>query len=137
VSAAFHIAELNIARAIAPIDSPVLDDFNAALDPINALADGAPGFVWRLQDGDGNATSIRAFDDERMIVNLSVWESVEDLIQFVYKSGHTPSLDEAIDRLEHLREHGPTPYAFTFKARFEAGASEDRALIDDEVGCPA
>ena len=72
----FHLAQLNIGLAKEPIDSPLLAEFVAALDPINALADDAPGFVWRLQTDDGNATSIRAFEDERMILNMSVWESV-------------------------------------------------------------
>ncbi len=156
-----HVAELNVARALAPIDAPLLDDFNAALDPVNALADRAPGFVWRLQTEDGNATSIRAYEDERMIVNMSVWESIDALAAFVYRSdhvavmrrrrewferirvymvlwwvpvGHTPSVDEAIARLEHLRAHGPSPHAFTFKQRYVA---DDMLVVDEEIGCPA
>ena len=136
-------------------------EFVAALDPVNALADKAPGFVWRLQDEDGNATSIRAFDDERIIVNMSVWESIEQLAEFVYRSGHLdvmrrrrewferirvhmvlwrvpaghlPSLAEAEERLEHLSEHGPTPHAFTFKRRFALG---DQLVVDERLGCPA
>ena len=153
---------MNIALPLEPVDAPLLAEFVAALDPINVLADAAPGFVWRLQTADGNATAIRAFEDERMIVNMSVWETVEDLAGFVYRSGHvavmrrrrewferlafhmalwwvpaghTPTLPEAKERLAHLREHGPTPYAFTFKARFAAG--EDAVIVDDELGCPA
>jgi Domain of unknown function (DUF3291) len=167
ITDAFHIAELNIALAKEPLDTPLLADFMAALDPINALADGAPGFVWRLQAEDGNATSIKAFEDERMIVNLTVWESVDDLVQFVYRSGHVdvmrrrrewferilmhmvlwwvpaghiPGVDEALDRLAHLREHGPTPHAFTFRVQFPAPALADDdvlPLVDDEIGCPA
>jgi Domain of unknown function (DUF3291) len=164
----FHIAELNIARAKAPLDSPLLAEFNAALDPVNTLADDAPGFVWRLQAEDGNATSIRAFEDDRMIVNLTVWESVEALMQFVYRSdhvavmrrrrewferiqlhmvlwwvpaGYVPTVDEALERLDHLSEYGPTPDAFTFKVRFPPRGEDDDAdaapLVDDEVGCPA
>jgi hypothetical protein len=157
-----HIAQLNIGRALAPVDSPLLDDFNAALDPVNALADRAPGFVWRLQTDEGNATAIRPFeDDDRMIVNMSVWESIDALASFVYRSdhvavmrrrrewferirvfmvlwwvpaGHTPSVEEALERLEHLREHGPTSHAFTFKARFDA---DEALVVDDELGCPA
>jgi hypothetical protein len=158
---ALHIAQLNIGRALAPVDSPLLDEFTAALDPINALADRAPGFVWRLQTDEGNATAIRPFDDDRMIVNMSVWESIDALAEFVYRSdhvavmrrrrewfeririymvlwwvptGHTPSVDEAIERLEHLRAHGPTPHAFTFKARYLA---DDALVVDEELGCPA
>ena len=139
--------------------------FKAALEPINALADEAPGFVWRLQTEDGDATAIRPYDDERMMVNLSVWESIEALRAFVYTGGHTsvmrdrkrwfekldmylvlwwvptghePTIDEAKERLEHLRRRGPTPYAFTFRASFTApDADPDAALIDDETACRA
>jgi Domain of unknown function (DUF3291) len=157
----FHIAEVNIALARAPVDSPLLADFNAMLDPINALADSAPGFVWRLQTEDGDATGIRAFGDDRIIVNMSVWESIEHLADFVYRSGHVdvmrrrrewferirlymtlwwvpvahePTLAEAEARLEHLRKHGPTPHAFTFKRRFSPA---EELVVDDELGCPA
>lgn len=136
-------------------------EFVALLDPVNALADGSPGFVWRLQGEDGNATAIRAFDDDRVIVNMSVWESIDHLADFVYRSGHidvmrrrrqwfdrirvhmtlwwvpaghVPSVAEAQERLAHLREHGPTTHAFTFKQRFVPG---DELVIDDEIGCPA
>src|SRR2546430_8692309 len=83
-----HVAQLNIARGKAPLDSPLLAEFMAALDPVKALADRSPGFVWRLQDEDGNATSIRAFDDDRIIVNMSVWESIEAVRQCVYAGDH-------------------------------------------------
>ena len=157
-----HLAQVNVARALAPTDSPLLADFMAALDPVNALADGAPGFVWRLATEDGNATAIRPFEDERILVNMSVWETVEDLAAFVYRSGHldvmrrrrewfariehhmalwwvpaghVPSLAEAKERLAHLRRHGPTPHAFTFKARF---APDARLVdVDDWLSCPA
>jgi Domain of unknown function (DUF3291) len=133
----------------------------AALDPINALADRAPGFVWRLQTEDGDATAIRAFDDQRMLINMSVWASIEELAEFVYRSGHIavmrrrrewfepiklymalwwvprghiPTIAEAKDRLAHLEQHGPTPSAFTFKARFLPG---EEPIVEDELGCPA
>lgn len=136
-------------------------EFMTALDPVNALADDAPGFVWRLQTEAGDATAIRGFGDERVIVNLSVWESIDHLADFVYRSehisvmrrrrewferirvhmalwwvpiGHTPSVSEAEERLAHLRAHGPTPYAFTFKARFLV---DDELVLDDQLGCPA
>jgi Domain of unknown function (DUF3291) len=83
-----HLAEVNVARLRAPLDSPRPADFVAALDPINALADVSPGFVWRLQTEDGDATAIRAFDDDMVIVNLSVWESLDDLREFAYRSAH-------------------------------------------------
>jgi hypothetical protein len=143
----FHLAQLNVARAIAPVDGPELADFMALLDPVNALGDAAPGFVWRLQDDSGDATSIRPFDDDRVIVNLTVWESIDALWNFVYSGRHLevmrrrrewfqrfgapylvlwwvqagtiPTVDEAKARLEHLDAHGPTPQAFTFKQRFD------------------
>lgn len=140
---AHQLAQLNIARALEPLDSTRLAGFQAALDPINALADAAPGFVWRLQDEAGDATGIRAYDDDQMIVNLSVWESRAALWDFAYASGHLdvlrrrrewfaglaevhlvlwwvpagaiPTLDEAVARLDHLRRHGAGPLAFGFK----------------------
>lgn len=142
--AEYHLAQLNIARLLAPLDSPQLADFVAALEPVNALADGSPGFVWRLQTEDGDATSIRAFDDDMLIVNMSVWESAEALADFVYRSdhrsvlrrrrewfermdeayvvlwwvpaGHLPSIEEAKERLARLRNDGSSPHAFTFRS---------------------
>ena len=144
----WHLAQLNVARALAPLEDPLLADFMAALDDVNALAEGSPGFVWRLKAEDGNATSIRVNDDPRLIVNMSVWESVEALFDFAYRSdhtrimtrrrewfekptgaymvlwwvpsGHRPDLDEALLRLQRLDREGPTAQAFTFKARFPA-----------------
>ena len=83
-----HIAQVNVARALDPLDSPALADFVAALAPVNALADAAPGFVWRLQTEDGDATGVRIWDDPRVIVNLSVWASLEALWAFVYGGAH-------------------------------------------------
>jgi heme-degrading monooxygenase HmoA len=145
-----HLAQINIGRMRAPLASPVMADFVAQLDAINALADGSPGFVWRLT-GDGNdATSLRPFDDDFIIVNMSVWESLDDLRAYVYKSahaavmrrrrewfdqfgstyvalwwvaaGHLPSVGEAKQRLVHLEAHGPTAHVFTFKQPFAAPA---------------
>jgi Domain of unknown function (DUF3291) len=161
----YHVAQVNIGTVKAPTDSPLLADFMAALDPINALADASPGFVWRLQTEDGNATAIRPYEDDRLMINMSVWESIDELASFVYRSGHVevmrrrrewfehmrifmalwwvpaghvPTPADARERLDHLAEHGPTPFAFTFKARFPP-PDEDPALIviDDELGCPA
>lgn len=143
----YHLAQLNIARFKYTPTEPGLADFMAALDPINSLADASPGFVWRLQDEAGNATSIHAFDDPLLLVNMSVWEDVDSLHTFVYKSNHTgimrrraewahrmdeaymvlwwvpeghiPSLEEAKAKLDLLRREGPTPHAFTFRDRFE------------------
>ena len=149
---AHHLAQLNVARARGPLDGPVMAEFMAALEPINGLGDASPGFVWRLQTDDGDATSLRPFDDDRMIVNLTVWESVEALADFVFRTHHAdylrrrrewferlaepetvlwwvpagtiPTVEEAIARLHHLRAHGPTAEAFTFRTRMPAPALE-------------
>ena len=152
----FEIAQLNIGRLVAPTDSPVVAEFMEALDGVNAVADGSPGFVWRFQTDDGNATAERPFDDDSILVNFSTWTSIDALADFVYRSahapflrrrrewfgrmddiysvlwwvaaGHRPSVDEAIQRLDHLREHGPSPHAFNFRKRFgpdRAGESAD------------
>ena len=158
-----HIAQFNVGRLRAPMDDPMIDDFRNNLDPVNALAEVSPGFVWRLQDDTGNATSIKLFPDELEIVNFSVWESIEALADFVYRSNHLdllrrrreffeaatqpilclwwipegtiPSVEEAIERLEHLRADGPTPTAFTFRHRFEADA-DDVHLGSERDACP-
>ena len=144
----WHLAQVNIALPHEPLDTPALAGFVAELEPVNALANAAPGFVWRLQTDEGDATSIKAFGDERLLVNMSVWESIEALWAFVYAgghlavmrrrrewfsrlaeshqalwwvpAGHLPTVEEAEERLARLRAEGPTPYAFTFKARFSA-----------------
>jgi hypothetical protein len=158
-----HIAQLNVGLAKGEMDGPVMAGFAAELDRINGLADGSRGFVWRLQTEDGDATAIRPYENERMMVNMSVWESIDELRDFVYRSGHVevmrrrrewferlklylvlwwipeghvPGLEEAKDRLAHLERHGPTPYAFTFKASFPSPDAVD-ATIDDAIGCPA
>jgi Domain of unknown function (DUF3291) len=135
---------------LAPLDSPELAGFVAALAPVNAAADAAPGFRWRLADESGSgATAIRLFDDDLLLVNMSVWESPEALTAFVYRErghaealrrrrawfvpaerpmvvlwwvaeGHRPDLAEASERLEHLRVHGPSGYAFLFKGPWPA-----------------
>jgi uncharacterized protein DUF3291 len=141
-----HIAQVNVSLPVELLDTPRLAEFVAALEPINAVADVAPGFVWRLQTEDGNATAIRVLDDDRLIVNMSVWQSIEALGEFVFRSAHTdvmrrrrewfvpmresmtalwwipagttPTVADAEQRLRHLREHGPTTYAFTFRNPF-------------------
>ena len=146
----FELAQVNIGRLLAPVDSPLIADFMGALDPINALADTSPGFIWRLQTTEGNATSLHAFDDELIISNMSVWASIEALRAFVYTSSHTgvlrrrrdwfgayesafmalwwvptghrPTIDEAKERLASLDRDGPTPFAFTFRQPFEPPA---------------
>lgn len=158
-----HLAQLNVGRLVAPLDDPRIDDFRTNLDPVNALAEASPGFVWRLQDEAGNATGIKVTDDPLYIVNLTVWESIEALADFAYRSGHTailrrrreffeppaqpiaclwwipegarPRVEEAHARLEHLRAHGPTPVAFTFRHRFDP--SDAPLPADARDACPA
>ncbi|APV50922.1 hypothetical protein BWI17_15225 [Betaproteobacteria bacterium GR16-43] len=138
-----ELAQLNIARLKAPIDSPELADFVAGLDIINALAEKAPGFVWRLKDESGSATAIETPFGEGVIVNLTVWRDAESVHAFAFKgehadymrrrrewfvkmaeayaalwwvpAGHRPDVHEAARRLDHLRRNGPTPEAFTFR----------------------
>ncbi len=143
----YHLAQINIARVRAPLDDPQMADFVAQLDAINMLAEQSPGFVWRLQAEDGRSSSyIHAFDDDRLLVNMSVWESIEALRHYTYRSrhsqafrdrkkwfephdspylalwwvpaGHIPTVEEGKERLEKLRQHGPTSEAFTFKTAF-------------------
>jgi hypothetical protein len=84
----YHIAQINIARMLAPINDPLLDDFVAQLDAINSLADDSPGFVWRLQSDSGNDTDIAAYEDALILINMSVWESIESLQAYAYRSEH-------------------------------------------------
>jgi hypothetical protein len=84
----YHLAQINIGRLVAPVDDPQVAEFVAGLEPINALADRAPGFVWRLQSDSGNATDIAYNDDPFMIVNMSAWESIAALRDFTYRSDH-------------------------------------------------
>ena len=142
----FHLAQVNIARMRAPLESQVMAGFVALLDEINTLAEASPGFVWRLKGEGNDATSLRPFDDDFVLVNMSVWQSIDDLRAYVYKSGHAspmrrrrewfeqfgsayvalwwveaghiPTVGEAKERLLHLEAHGPTADAFTFKQPF-------------------
>jgi hypothetical protein len=151
----WHLAQVNIARMRAPLEDPLMAGFVEQLDFINALADRSPGFVWRLQTEEGDATAVRAYADETILFNLSVWASVEALRDYVYQSahreplrgrkawfeplgaphlalwwvpaGHRPSVEEARARLEHLQQHGPTPEAFTFAKRFDPPDTATRA----------
>jgi hypothetical protein len=164
----YELAQVNIGRLAAPLDSQELAAFMAALDPVNAAAEQAPGYIWRLQTEDGNATAVRAFewdagDSEGVIINMSVWASVEDLGAFVFgnglhrqimrqrrqffqlmreayttcwwvPAGHRPTPAEAEDRIRHLRAHGPSPWAFTLKTSFPPPASPE---ADQPVAGPA
>ncbi len=141
-----HLAQVNIAEMIAPINDPVMADFVNNLDRINMLAEQSPGFVWRLKGDEGNATAITVFDNLFLIINMSVWENLDTLFDFTYKTahveilkrkkewfknmprmhmafwyidkGHQPTPEEAKERLYYLQEYGQSPYAFSFKSRF-------------------
>ena len=146
--AQYHIAQVNIGRVKAPVEDPIMAGFVARLDEINALAERSPGFVWRLQTSEGNATYFRPYpEDDRILINMSVWQTIESLRHYVYQTahaellrqrqawfekfagsytalwwvpaGHRPGMDEATKRLAHLEKHGPTQFAFTFKTAFE------------------
>lgn len=166
---AYHLAQVNIAQLKDTIDSPLLADFVADLDPVNALADVAPGFVWRLQTEAGNATAISGFEDDighsaGVIVNMSVWESVDALSAFVFSdahlavmrrrrtwfermtdaylalwwvpAGHTPTVAEAEERVAHLRRYGATPHSFTLRTPFPA-PGDTHAPQPRRETCPA
>ena len=143
-----HLAQLNIAKAKYSLEAPEIKEFIDNLEPINNLAEASDGFIWRLKDESGDATSIQAFDDPDMIVNMSVWDSIDALKDFMFRThhrdflrrkkewfhnlaedsyvlwwvpvGHIPSVEEAIAKLEFLRENGDTAHAFSFKSNFSA-----------------
>lgn len=161
---AFELAQLNIARLAAPLDSPLLEDFVNNLDRVNEIAEQSPGFVWRLQTEDGDATAIRHFGDD-MLVNMSVWKDVESLHAFVYgaahieilrrrrewfekmrdaftvlwwvPAGHQPTLDEAESRLEQLKRGGPTAAAFDFRHAYPPPDDLEAAPTSLDDACPA
>lgn len=143
-----HLAQINISR-IKGVDmnDPIMANFVAQLDDINALAESSKGFVWRLKGDSNNATDILPFDDNRIIVNMSVWQSLEDLENYAFHTahvgvmkrrnewferfekpfvalwhvpvGHIPSIEEAKERLAYLQDNGSTAYVFDFKKKFE------------------
>ena len=167
----FDLAQVNVSRLLAPLDSPLLADFMAALDEVNAEGDAAPGFRWRLQTEDGNATAVRAFgwdvaDSFGVVVNLTTWTSVQALADFVFSgqhlqvmrrrrkwfqravepmtalwwvpAGHRPSTEDAEQRIQRLRRHGPTAESFTFRTPFPDPAHRDAELpADHGWHCPA
>ncbi len=148
----FHLAQINIARLVAPIDDPCISGFVRQLDKINALAESSPGFVWRLRSGSGNATEIPFSDDPFVIVNMSVWTSIEALRNYTYTSrhvdvlrdrtqwfermelphyclwwipaGHVPTVDEGRERLQHYQRNGATHHSFWFSQSFPSPAPE-------------
>lgn len=142
----YHLAQVNIARAKAALDSPIMHSFVNQLEHINQLAETSPGFVWRLQTEDGDATALKVFDDELILVNLSVWDSFESLKNYVYTgdhlsvlknkkqwfdkpsaptlalwwvpAGHLPTIEQAKSALHTLTAEGPSAQAFTFATPF-------------------
>ncbi|MBS1716622.1 MAG: DUF3291 domain-containing protein [Armatimonadetes bacterium] len=144
----YHLAEFNVALLQAPIDDPMMADFVVLLAPVNALADAAPGFVWRLQGPKGDSTTFRMYGDEPVLVNMSVWEDIQPLMDYVYRASHLdvmrqkatwfektegasyalwwipageiPTPEEGKARLEYLKANGPSQYAFTFPKPFPA-----------------
>ena len=151
-----HLAQVNVMRLKAPLDSAALAPFVAALDPVNALADAAPGFVWRLKSEQGDATAFRILDDDTLLVNMSTWTSLQALTDYVYRSGHVeimrrrrefalpiaeayaalwwvragerPTVRQAEARLRHLRANGPTAFAFEIRTPFPPASIVDRSL---------
>ncbi|ORT50316.1 hypothetical protein ST37_10585 [Vibrio sp. qd031] len=141
-----QLAQLNVALAKYNLEAPEIADFVDNLDTVNAIAEASDGFVWRLKDESGDATNILLFDDPKMIVNLSVWENVESLKNFMFRThhrdfmrrksewfhplpedtyvlwwvetGHIPSAQEALAKLTYLRANGDSPQAFSFKSNF-------------------
>jgi len=146
-----HIAQMNVGTILYETTDPRMADFMDNLDRVNALAEATPGFVWRLTGEGNNATDIRPAQDPFFLVNMSVWANVEALFDYVYRSdhrsfmvrrrewfakpegpyhvlwwvaeGHTPTVEEGLARLRYLADHGPTPFAFTFKTVFPAVAA--------------
>ena len=138
----YYLAQINVALMKAPLHDPIMAEFAAALDEVNTVAEQSPGFVWRLKTSSGNATDIRAYCDPKMLVNISVWQSVEQLKVYVYKSlhvdffvrrrqwfekyqgehfamwwiraEHLPTVEEGLAKLEYLELHGDSPECFTF-----------------------
>ena len=161
----FHLAQVNVARARGEMTDPVMAEFVAALPAINALAERSPGFVWRLQTEDGDATAIRPYEDARILINLSVWRDLDALREYVFRSdhagymrrrrewferfervyvalwwvpaGHRPSVAEAVERLAHLETHGPTPAAFGFAQPFGPDGRPLSRGATAEDACPA
>jgi hypothetical protein len=152
----WHLAQLNIGRVRAPMTDPLMAGFVAELESVNALADSAPGFIWRLQTEAGDATAIRPYDDDTILINMSMWETVEALKAYVYRTHHAdvmrqrekwferldtyfialwwvpagtiPTVLEAKLRLDHLRQHGESPYAFSFKKVYPPATESSEAV---------
>jgi hypothetical protein len=141
----FHLAQVNIAKRLAPMDDPIMQDFTDSVDKINNIADLADGFVWRMKDEDKDIGA-KIFEDDMLLINISVWKNLESLFSYTYNSGHIevfkrkkewfsktkfmhvafwyvpkdyePTFEDAKSRLDYLHINGSSPYAFTFKDKF-------------------
>ena len=145
----YHLAEINIARMKGvDINDPIMKEFVENLDAVNQIAEKSEGFVWRLKDENNNATSLNPYDDEQIIINVSVWKSLETLEEFMYRTfhaeflkrrkdwftsfgkahtamwwipaGHLPSLEEAVGKLDLLQKNGSSQDSFDFRNKFPA-----------------
>ena len=144
----YQLAQINIAKMNGVnINDPVMKEFVDNLILINSLAESSDGFVWRLKGENNNATNLNPYNDEQIIVNISVWQSIEHLEHYVYKTMHTeflkrrkewfqkfgkayyalwwivkdeyPTVAEAISKLTYMQQNGATQEAFDFKNRFK------------------
>jgi hypothetical protein len=165
--AEWHLAQVNIGRARGPITGAVMLGFVARLEEINALAERSPGFVWRLQTEDGDATAVRPYpNDNTIMINMSVWTDLDSLREYVFRTmhanvmrqrrewferfegvyvalwwvpaGYKPTVEDAVARLAHLEAHGSTPFAFSFAQPFDSeGRSVTRGRTPWDDACPA
>ncbi len=145
----YFIAEINIAKMKGvDINDPIMKEFVENLDAVNQIAEKSEGFVWRLKDENNNATILNPYNDETIIINVSVWKSIETLENFMYRTfhsdflkrrkewfltygsahtamwwipeGHIPTMQEAVDKLSFLQTNGPSPNSFDFRHKFPA-----------------
>lgn len=157
-----HLAQVNVARLREPLDAPSMRGFVAAITPIDRLAAAAPGFVWRFGSEEGHGVCVQPADHGPIFVNLSLWQDYDSLHQFVYRSAHAghlrrrsrwfepvqqpstalwwvpagtrPALEDALRRLGYLRDHGPSPRAFSLRRRFHP---DGRPVLRRTAGRPA
>ena len=161
-----QLAQVNIGRTRGEMSDPVMAGFVSRLEEVNALAERSPGFVWRLQTEDGDATAVRPYEDRRILINLSVWSDLASLRNYVYRTdhaevmrrrrewferlervyvalwwvpaGHRPSVEEAVARLAHLEGHGPSGFVFGFAQPFGPdGRATPRGGVTRDDTCPA
>lgn len=143
----YHIAQINVARMLGVnIEDPIMREFKDNLDSINELAESSEGFIWRLKDDTNNASNFNPYDDEQIIVNISVWDSLKALESFTYKTFHSefirrrkewfskfgkayyalwwiregeiPTIEQCVTKLDHLQKNGPAKEVFNFKQFF-------------------